>query len=297
MQNSPLVSIICICYNHSQYVIESLESVKNQSYNNIEILIADDCSNDISVEVIKNWVAQNKTSHFIQNSTNLGNTKTFNKALSLTKGDYIIDFACDDVLVNDCVEKQVNQFKNSKFENLAIVYGNLELISADGNFIKYYYDVDQNKKTLKLPPSGDIYESIVGQKEKICSVTAMIKRKVFDKIGSYDENLAYEDLDFWIRAAREYNFDFIDSVLAKKRELPNSLGSQFFIKENKKINYSTYLILQKTFSLNKTKSEHQSLLKRVHGEMYSAFYKKNWKVLLLLSFLKLKISWQLLLKK
>lgn len=293
MQNPPLVSVICTCYNHSQYVIETLESVKNQSYTNIEILIADDCSTDNSVSLIKNWMAENKTSHFLQNSTNLGNTKTFNQLLKLAKGDYIVDLACDDVLMNDCIEKQVNQFKNSKINNLAIVYGNLEVINEDGKFIKYYYDVDQSGKTIKLPPSGDIYESIIGQKEKICSVTAMIKRDVFNSIGNYDENLAYEDLDFWIRTSRVYSFEFIDAVLAQKRELPNSLGAQFFIKENKKINYSTYLILQKAYRLNKTKSEHKSLLKRIHGEMYNAFYKKNWKILLLLSFLKLKVSFKL----
>jgi len=274
-------------------VIETLESVKNQSYPNIEILIADDCSTDDSVNVIKNWIAKNEISHFLQNSSNQGNTKTFNQLFKLAKGDYIVDLACDDVLMKDCIEKQVNQFRNSKINNLAIVYGNLEVINQDGKFIRYYYEVDQTKKVLQLPPSGDIYESIIGQKEKICSVTAMIKRDIFETIGYYDENLAYEDLDFWIRTARVYNFEFIDAILAQKRELPNSLGAQFFIKGNKKINYSTYLILQKAYRLNETKSEHKSLLKRIHGEMYNVFYKKNWRVLFLLCFLKLKVSFKL----
>ena len=56
MQNTPLVSVICLCYNHEKFVVESLNSVLNQSYSNIELLIADDCSTDNSVLVIEDWL-------------------------------------------------------------------------------------------------------------------------------------------------------------------------------------------------------------------------------------------------
>lgn len=53
----------------------------------------------------------------------------------------------------------------------------------------------------------------------ICSVSSMMKREVLEQLNGYDENLAYEDLDFWIRASRDYNFEFIDSVLVQKEKL------------------------------------------------------------------------------
>jgi glycosyltransferase involved in cell wall biosynthesis len=289
MRNTPLVSVICLSYNHAEYVIESLESVINQSYKNIELLIADDCSTDNSVEVISKWLENFPETIFIKNEKNLGNTKTFNSLLKLAKGEYIIDLAADDVLLKNCIETQLKAFQIAKVKNIAIVYGNIELINEKSDFIKHYYDVNSEKKVLKMPPSGDIYESIIGQKEKICSVSSMVKKEIFDIVGNYDESLAYEDLDFWIRTARNHSFEYIDEILAQKRELSNSLSAQFFIKKNKKINYSTYKILQKIYILNISKSEFNTMLKRVHGEMENAFKKQNWKLLLKLSFLKLKI--------
>lgn len=273
MQNLPLVTIICLCYNHEQFVVESLHSVLNQSYKNIELIIADDCSNDASKKTIKKWLENYPEIKFISNEINLGNTKTFNKALKFAKGDYIIDLAADDVLLPNCVEKQIATFLNSKTKNLAIVYGNAEIISEKNTHLRYYYDVNTESKVLKKPATGDIYSSILGQSSMICSVSSMVKREVLDELNGYDENLAYEDLDLWIRVARNYNFEFIDSVLIQKRELENSLGNQFYRKLNsrtRKINYSTYLIIKKAIALNKTKAENKAVLKRVHQEMVKA---------------------------
>ena len=64
MQNFPLVSVICLSYNHKAYVVEALNSVINQTYPNIELLIADDCSSDNSIGVIKDWVKNHPEVHF-----------------------------------------------------------------------------------------------------------------------------------------------------------------------------------------------------------------------------------------
>ena len=274
MQNLPLVSVICLCYNHEKFVVEALNSVLNQSYQNIELIIADDCSNDDSKKVIVHWLKDHPTIQFISSKTNLGNTKTFNKALQFAKGEYVIDLAADDFLLNDCIEKQVNAFLNSNKKNLAAVYGNAEVISENNNHIRYYYEVDAEKKALKKPASGDIYLAMLSLSSMICSVSSMMKREVLEQLNGYDENLAYEDLDFWIRASRNYNFEFVDSILVQKREVSNSLGSQFYKKFNsrtRKINHSSYLVIKKAIALNKTKEENKALMKRLHFEMEKAF--------------------------
>jgi glycosyltransferase involved in cell wall biosynthesis len=56
MSQYPLVTVICLCYNHADYVIESLNSVINQDYKNIELIILDDCSKDDSVIIIESWL-------------------------------------------------------------------------------------------------------------------------------------------------------------------------------------------------------------------------------------------------
>lgn len=290
MQNLPLVSIICLCYNHENFVIESLNSVLNQSYRNIELIIADDYSTDGSKKTIKNWLEDHPNVKFIANESNLGNTKTFNKAFQFTKGDYIIDLAADDILLSNCVETQVNTFLNFKQKKLAIVYGNAEIISENKDHLRYYYKVGVEKKALIKPASGDIYLSMLNQSSMICSVSSMVKRDVLEELKGYDENLAYEDLDLWIRTSRNYNFEFIDAILVQKREVENSLGNQFYKKFNRrtrKINRSSYLVIKKAITLNKTKIENKALLKRLHYEMTKAY--KTFDIWLFIKYIPLEL--------
>ena len=286
MQNFPLVSVICLSYNHEAYVVEALNSVINQTYPNVELLIADDCSTDNSVEVIQNWLENHPEVDFLTNEKNLGNTKTFNQLAKKAKGEFIIDLATDDILLPNCIEKQVKTFQNSKFKNLAIVYGNLIEIDENGNFIENYYKEEDH------PESGDIYKMVIGRTTKICSVSSMIKKSVLEKLGYYDENLAYEDLDLWIRTSRDFDFEYIPEILAKKRVLFNSLSSHFLMENNlraKKLNASTLKILVKAFHLNRTKEEHKALLGRIRFEMYKFIKARNFNLLFKLFLLEIKV--------
>jgi glycosyltransferase involved in cell wall biosynthesis len=286
MQNFPLVSVICLSYNHEAYVVEALNSVINQTYPNIELLIADDYSTDHSVGKIQDWLKNHPNVFFLANEKNFGNTKTFNQLAKKARGEFIIDLAADDILLPNCIEKQVNAFQNSNYKNLGIVYGNLVEINENGNFIRNYYTEEDH------PESGDIYKMVVGRTTKICSVSSMIKKSVLEKLGYYDENLAYEDLDLWIRTSREYEFEYIPEILANKRVLSHSLSSHFLIEKNsraKKLNTSTLQILIKAFQLNRTKDEHKALLERIRFEMYKFIKARNFNLLLQLFLLEIKV--------
>lgn len=291
MQDKSLVTIICLCYNHEKFVLQSLESAFYQDYPLVEIIIVDDFSTDNSKKIIKKWLIDHPEIQFISNAENLGNTKSFNKALKLAKGDYIIDLACDDVLISNCVSLQTKAFNDSRFKKLGIVYGNAELINENGEFDSYFFPVNDSKKTIKKRKTGDIYLNVISGGNSICSISSMVKKSVFDDLKGYDENLAYEDLDFWIRASRIYEFDFIDEILIKKRILTTSLGSHFYLKndsKSKKINYSTYLIIKKAILLNKSKTEHKAILKRIHFEMVIAYKTANYNLLFKYILLKIK---------
>ena len=199
MQDNPLVTIICLCYNQEKYVLASLFSVINQDYPAVELIIVDDCSTDNSKPVIEKWLIDFPKIQFIANETNFGSTKSFNKALKKAKGEFIIDLAADDVLLPHCITSQINAFKNTAFKNLGLVYGNVELITENGIFDSYYFPVDRFKKTITSRITGDIYESVLSGGDCMCSVSSMVKKSVFDYLNGYDETLAYEDLDFWMR--------------------------------------------------------------------------------------------------
>lgn len=297
MHQTPLVTVICLSYNHAEFVIEALESVLHQTHNNVELIIADDFSTDNSVEIIEQWLKQHPQIPFIVNVENLGNTKTFNKCLKIAKGAFLIDLAADDVLNPDCIVQQLKGFAETTYENVGLIYGNAELISEKGAFIKDYFETDSNRKRLKSQPTGNIYVGLLNGINNVCSISGLVKREVFEKLKGYDENLAYEDYDFWIRASRIYNFDYVDEILIKKRVLEDSMYTLLTKKNNPRtrhFNYSTYLILQKAFVLNRNKAEFRAMLKRVHFEMTVAFKTRDFVLLSKYILLELKVRTQVL---
>jgi glycosyltransferase involved in cell wall biosynthesis len=289
MQDNPLVSIICLSYNHEKFVVETLNSVVNQNYLPIELIIVDDCSSDATKSIIEDWLLSHPDVLFIANEVNLGNTKSFNNALKIAKGDYIIDLAADDLLMPNGIQMQVEAFQKSTYKNLGVVYGNAEIINENGSFNSFYFPVDANKNVIAKRKTGDIYAAVLSSGDSICSVSTLIKKDVFDFLGGYDETLGYEDLDFWIRASRVYDFDFIDEVLIKKRTVSNSLGTHFF-KKNNKINISTYKILRKALKLNRSKVEDLALQKRVHYEIIHSFKNRSFNLLIKNIGLRIEIS-------
>jgi glycosyltransferase involved in cell wall biosynthesis len=290
---NPKVSVICMCYNHNNYVVESLDSVLNQSYSNIEIIIVDDCSPDDSKETIRNWALKHKIDKLIFNTLNIGNTKSFNKALKIATGDFIIDFATDDVLLPECISILIKRFNTSKYKNLGVIFSNSELIESNGNNIGHFFKVDENKKTIQEIATGSIYKTVISSGMHICQVAMLVKKSIYDTLKGYDEDLGFEDLDFWVRSSKICEYDYIDLVLCKKRMLDNSLSNHFnraLSKKTNKLNASTYSILKKVFEkTNTTREEDFALLKRIHFEIILCFKTLNFVLLFKYVLLEIKL--------
>ena len=102
-----LVSIVVITYNSVRFVLETLESIKKQTYNNIELIISDDASTDRTVEVCKTWIDDNyrrfKRTKLITVHRNTGIPANFNRGVMAAKGAWIKTIAGDDVLYQNCI--------------------------------------------------------------------------------------------------------------------------------------------------------------------------------------------------
>lgn len=275
MLETDLVTIICTCFNHEKFVIESVQSVLNQNYKNIELIVVDDKSSDNSVFILKQFIKNYPEIIFIKNETNLGITKCFNNAMRFAKGIYFVDLAADDVLLPNCIEKQLSVFYENPHKNTAIVFGNAELITENGMHLSYYFDVNKDYKTKKKQKSGNLYAEIISMKTVVSAFSSLYKKSVFDLVGGYDETLDYEDFDYWIRVSRNYEIEFVDEILVKKRILTTSLHSSF-LKNHSKIGDSTFRILKNAYHLNTSKKEHTILKGRVFQEIKSAIKTFNF---------------------
>jgi len=263
---NPLVSIICLCHNHSRFIREALNSVINQTYNNIEMIIVDDASTDNSAKIISEYIHKNQ---FLPIKQNIGNCAAFNMGLSLAKGEFVIDFATDDVLVKERVALQVEAFKKLD-KSYGVVFTDAVYIDEHSEFLGYHYNRINNEVQ-----SGDVYKEIL-ERYFICPPTMMIRKQVLDDLGGYDEQLAYEDFDFWVRSARSYKYYYLDKALTYRRIVSNSHSVKFTNAGDDRMIRSTYLVCNKAFKLNRNEIENKALAKRVRYEMRQAFFTENF---------------------
>ncbi len=289
---TPLVSIICLCYQHSEYVKKALESVIFQTYPTIELLIVDDASTDKSVEVIEQFIkelpqyqaafqdatrAEARTKmrvKFWTSNTNQGNCSAFNRALKVAKGKYIIDLAADDVLLDERVAEQVAIFESLPAE-YGVIFSNALLIDPDGKVLNPHYPIDAESKSKIEIPQGDIYQSIL-ERYFISTPTMMIKKTVLDELGGYDEALSYEDFDFWVRSSRKFLYHYQDKVTTLKRVLPKSHSTSFYQHKSNPHLASTLKVCRKAQSLNRNSAEHQALIQCVSYHFRQCFFTQNY---------------------
>ncbi len=265
--SEPLVSIICLCFNQKRFVRETLDSAFGQSYGSIEIIVVDDGSTDGSKGEIGDYLTEYPEVHFTDIDQNVGNTRAFNQGLKLAKGKYIIDLSCDDILEPDRVEKQVAFFENQPDE-VGVIYSDAQFISENGVLLNRHFD---NPK--RTPFVGEVYSEVVST-YFIPAPTMLMKKEVLDELGGYDEELAYEDFDFWVRSARKWKYAYQDEVLTKIRFVRGSHSHTLYKKGDRKLR-STIKVCQKVFTLNKNEEEQEALADRLKYEFRHAMLTGN----------------------
>lgn len=270
---SPLVSIVCLCYNHERFVKEALLSVFRQTYSNIQVIVVDDCSKDRSTTIIKEIIRDhsNKT-QFLELKENLGNCKAFNQGLALATGDLIIDFSTDDVMLPDRIEKQVKFFDRQR-ENVGVVFTDASYIDENGEPIRNHYDYLLKKKLIDHVPKGNVFRDVLTT-YFISSPTMMVRRQVMDVLHGYDETLAYEDFDFWVRASRDFQFEFLNETTTKVRKSASSMSMGWYRIGDKQL-HSTFLVCLKAEQLCRDEQDRDALRWRVHYEFKHAVFSGN----------------------
>lgn len=151
-----LVSVIVPVYNSSTYVEECLNSIINQTYNNIEIIVINDGSTDNSEEIIKE-IQKNSSKIIYMKQANKGAGETRNTGIGEAKGDYIVFIDSDDKIKEDYIETLVNKIEN---ENLDVVYSGVMQFNNEQLFKSLY------QYTI-LAPMAKIYRKSYLLKHKI----------------------------------------------------------------------------------------------------------------------------------
>jgi glycosyltransferase involved in cell wall biosynthesis len=214
----PLVSATVLCYNQARFVIECLESVKAQSYPNLELIVNDDASKDNSVAVIHDWLAKSGIPHhFLKNKTNQGICRSLNNILRQARGKYISGIAADDVWLPGKLLRQVELMERFPAK-VGVVYSDALQMDEQGKLLPLkFMDADGRRPRSGVIPEGNIQMALWQGNNFIAPMTTLIRRECFDRVGLYDETLFAEDWDMWLRISRCYDFAYSHEISAKYR--------------------------------------------------------------------------------
>jgi glycosyltransferase involved in cell wall biosynthesis len=214
-QSLPLVTVVGLCYNHSRYVIETLESIKQQTYPNLEVILIDDFSKDDSVTVVEQWLKEKQLNwKFIKHSSNKGVTKSLNESLDLAKGKYYKAVACDDVLLPEFITTMVSQFEELTNE-YALIYSDVITINDQSEVFGQTPFAERGWDTEEEVPSGKLFDQLAGW----CFIPAVgtfMRTKVIKEI-KFDEKLMVEDWDMWLEISKRYLIKGILPAMGKYR--------------------------------------------------------------------------------
>ena len=224
------VSIIIPVHNSSKYITECLNSVINQTYKNLEIIVIDDKSTDNSIELIKS--IKDKRIKLIELKTNSGAAIARNKGIKASTGDYICFLDSDDYWYLEKIEKQLKFIKDKAF-----IYS------------EYLY-LNNNKTHIARVPRSLTYEELL-KNSAIFTSTVMLNMKYLNKEDIYMPNIKMgQDYGTWYKILKKVNISYgMQEVLSVYR-----VG-------NKSLSSNKFKAIKRTWNLYK--GENLPLLKRI----------------------------------
>jgi glycosyltransferase involved in cell wall biosynthesis len=225
MVEEPLVTVIALCYNHSSFLDECLESIRCQSLSGFQLIITDDASADESAGMIRSFAdSYHGEVDLILHTENRGICATLNEALALARGKYVSIIATDDVMLPDKLADQVAFFE-SLDEDVAVIYGDSFRMDDHGNPLPG--TVLQRNGKAQAPPEGHILSTLI-RGNFIPVPSTLIRRECYGRVGTYDENLLYEDWDMWLRIALCHRFAYYPPVKVKYRVHGGNISDVLF---------------------------------------------------------------------
>lgn len=269
---TPLVTIVALCHNHARFLRPALDSILAQTYLRLEVFLVDDGSTDDSVAVLREYAAAQPGWKTVFLPENIGNCAAFNQAFFQSQGEFVIDFATDDILLPERVARQVARFQELD-ASYGMLYGNVALHTEAGEFQRLFHAPGKTGALQPAPASGWVFEDVL-RRFFISAPSMMMRRETLLALGGYDASLAYEDFDFWVRASRDWQFSYQNEILTEKRLHPRSKSAQGY-RPGDPLVASTIRICHKAAALCRTPAEREALAVRVCWELRQAVRWRN----------------------
>ena len=230
--NQPLVSVVIPCYNHENFVQDSIQSVIDQTYQKIELIIIDDGSKDGSVEKIKEMIpaCQERFIRFeFRHRPNKGLSATLNEALEWCEGKYFSALASDDIVLKNKIDIQTKYMEENP--KTTAVFGSANYIDENNNI----------KILAKLKRQEYFFNKIFLNECQFYAPTQLMRKSVLDEVGGYDPDILVEDWYMWLKMAEKGSVYCLSDTFANYRiHSSNTTKNSKFIYENNMKTLSFY---------------------------------------------------------
>jgi glycosyltransferase involved in cell wall biosynthesis len=199
-KDRPTITILVITYNSSKFILSTLESARNQTYENLELIISDDCSTDDTVMICYEWLKESKNrflnSKLLTSSVNTGISANINRGIKSMSGSWLKIIAGDDILLSNCISDNIKFTQLNP--NASFVFSKGEKINSNDEIIGY---VGFPKKQMQLEVKQQFREMLIAP--FVFTPSSFIKASVFSKTGLFNEKSPMlEDYPMWIKATK-----------------------------------------------------------------------------------------------
>lgn len=214
MVDNGLVSIIMPSYNTAEYIGKAIESVQNQTYENWELIIVDDCSSDNTDEIMQQYIRDSRV-YYLKNEKNSGAAVSRNKAIKLAKGKWIAFLDSDDLWNPEKLEKQINFMKRNQY---------------DFSYTKYR-EIDENGNDLRIEVSGPFHITKMGM-YNYCWPGCLTVMYNVDKVGIIQiaDIKKNNDYAMWLEVSKKADCYLINETLAMYRKRVGSISNHSYLK-------------------------------------------------------------------
>lgn len=243
----PKISIIIPVYNGSKYIIETLISCANQTHQNLEVLIINDCSTDKSKDIIEQFVATDNRFQLFENKDNLGIVRNVNKGIDLSTGEFIIALGHDDILLPQHISTMLQEIKNED----SLIYCNADLIDGNGKIIGVQMNEQQNQRNIYERK----YRLMLGSTINSCGL--MFRKSSAMKVGKWTvlaDFPHYGEWMFWIKLLTVGSIRYTKTIRSQYRRHQTNITNTFVDKKYQAKLFKFYLTCMK-FAYKKFNNE------------------------------------------
>lgn len=251
------IDIVMATYNGEKYIKEQIDSIRNQTYTNWNLIIRDDGSKDNTISIIKAYQIEDKRIKLIEDDLgNLGFNKNFEYLLTLSTEEFIMISDQDDIWIPEKIEISHKEIKEMSSEEPSLVFFNAQMFNEKNGDIGLHIDKFKSKNSFDI---------LIG--ENFCQgATLIMNKKLKEKIIPFDENYIY-DYSILLNAELYGNWKYIDRPIMKYRihdlnQIGKPLDERVALNKMKKDYFRYNKIFKKIKKNRETIIKNRSFIKR-----------------------------------